>query len=126
MHWTRTPPVRRVSRESFTGRSTLSIKLIVLYPKPLDEAAFERTYHEQHMPFMRSVISPSERVPTYRVRESTGTPFYRVAQIDFEDFAELESFGQSEHGTHARRSSEAVSTGGAPLVLICEKDPMPL
>jgi uncharacterized protein (TIGR02118 family) len=102
----------------------LSIKLIVLYPPPVDEAAFERAYHTQHMPFMRSVISPSERVPTFRVTRSSGTPIYRVAQIDFENIAELEAFGRSEAGKRARRSSESVSTGGAPLVLICEKDPV--
>lgn len=105
------------------GDRPLSIKLIVLYPPPLDEAAFERAYHTQHMPFMRSVISPGERVPTFRVLRSSGTAIYRVAQIDFESSAELEAFGRSEAGQHARRSSESVSTGGAPQILVCEKDP---
>ena len=100
----------------------MSIKFIVLYPPPLDEAAFERAYHAQHMPFMRSVITPSERVPTFRVVRSSSTPIYRVAQIDFESIGELDAFGRSEAGKHARRSSESISTGGAPLVLICEKD----
>ena len=100
----------------------MSIKLIVLYPRPIDEAVFEQVYHDQHMRLMRRLITPAERTPTYRVRLPGAAPFYRMAEVHFDSLAELEAFASSDEGKGARRSSEAVSTGGKPVVLVCEKD----
>lgn len=101
----------------------MSIKLVVLYPRPLDEQVFERIYHGQHMPLMRSLIAPGTRLRTYRVRMPDGAPFYRMAEVDFDDLAQLDAFARSEGGKGAKRSSAQVSTGGAPCTLICEEDP---
>lgn len=103
----------------------MSIKLMVLYPNPADQAAFEQQYHGKHMPLMRSIITPASRVPTYRVRHGAALPFYRVAEIHFENAAELEAFVSSEAAHRARQSSEAVSTGGKPLLLVCDQDALP-
>jgi uncharacterized protein (TIGR02118 family) len=100
----------------------VSIKLVVLYPRPIDEEAFERVYHEQHMPLMRRLITPAERVPTYRVRLPGDAQFYRMAEIHFDSFTELDAFANSEEAKNARRSSAAASTGGKPLVFVCERD----
>lgn len=101
----------------------MSVKLIVLYPQPIDEQAFERAYHGQHMPLMRSLIAPASRLRTHRVRMPNGAPFYRMAEVDFDDLTQLEAFVQSEGGKHARRSADQVSTGGGTSILICETDP---
>jgi uncharacterized protein (TIGR02118 family) len=101
----------------------VTIKLVVLYPQPIDEEVFEQIYHGQHMPLMRRLITPAERTPTYRVRLPADAPFYRMAEVHFDCLAELEAFATSEAGKGARHSSSAVSTGGKPLVLVCERDP---
>ena len=101
----------------------MSIKLVVLYPQPVDEQLFERVYHGQHMPLMRSLVAPSSRLRTYRVRMPNGAPFYRMAEVDFADVAQLEAFATSEGGRAARHSATQASTGGETRILICEQDP---
>jgi uncharacterized protein (TIGR02118 family) len=101
----------------------MSIKLVVLYPRPIEEPVFEANYHGQHIPLMRSLVAPAARVRTYRVRMPAGAPFYRVAEVDFDDLAQLDAFAHSEGGKRARRSASHVSTGGGPWTLICESDP---
>lgn len=100
----------------------MAAKVLVLYPHPVEPAAFERSYHEQHMPMMRSMISPPSRVPTYRVEGGSSAPFYRVAEIHFDDLEQLRAFGASPDAEVARRSSRLNSTGGEPIVLVCLAD----
>ena len=101
----------------------MSVKLIVLYPRPIDEHVFERKYHGQHMPLMRSLIAPTSRLRTHRVRVPDNAPFYRMAEVDFDDVAQLDAFARSEGGKGARRSASELSTGGEPWTLVCEQDP---
>jgi uncharacterized protein (TIGR02118 family) len=98
------------------------IKIVVLYPQPTDSPMFERVYHHEHLPLMRRLITPADRVPTYRVRDASA-PFYRMAEIHFPNLAALEAFGGSRDARVARQSSEQVSTGGKPVVLVCDADP---
>jgi uncharacterized protein (TIGR02118 family) len=100
---------------------SMSIKLVVLYPQPVDEGEFERVYHSQHMPLMRSLIAPATRLRTYRVRMPNGAPFYRMAEVDFDDLAGLEAFARSDGGQAARQSASRASTGGETRILICEE-----
>lgn len=43
-----------------------AVKLVVLYPHPRDPAAFEKAYHDEHMPLMRRLIGSEEATPTFR------------------------------------------------------------
>lgn len=101
----------------------MTIKLVVLYPRPVDEDAFERAYHGQHMPLMHSQISPASRLRTHRVRLPDGAPFYRMAEVDFDNLGQLQTWARSDGGQRARRSAIQVSTGGETCFLICESDP---
>jgi hypothetical protein len=50
-------------------------------------------------------------------------PFYRVAEIHFPDKDSLFVYlRQREKVKRGRDSSEAVSTGGYPIYLMCEQD----
>ena len=100
----------------------MSAKIVVLYPHPTDPSAFERDYHGRHMPLMRQLVAPAGRVPTFAVKGPQSAVFYRMAEIHFDDLGALITFARSEDAQLARRSSESVSTGGTPLVLICERD----
>jgi hypothetical protein len=46
-----------------------------------------------------------------------------MAEIHFAGRAELDAFIGSEGAERARRSAEEVSTGGRPIVFVCERDP---
>ena len=101
----------------------MAIKLVVLYPQPISEVAFEQRYHGQHLPLMARALGSSERTRTYKVRSTLGGPsFYRMAEVQFASVDELGAFGRSALGLEARHSAESVSTGGRPVTLICEED----
>ena len=100
----------------------MPFKLIVLYPTPCDAGRFEDDYHGEHMPLMRSLIAPNSRLATFRVRGPGVAPYYRLAEVHFASLEELNAFARSEVGQGARRSSERVSSGGKPIVLVCEQD----
>jgi uncharacterized protein (TIGR02118 family) len=108
------------------GSSTMSMKIVVLYPRPVDPAAFEAAYHGEHMPLMRRLLGPETALPTFRaVQGSTEAPFYRMAEIHFRDRAALSEFARSERAQIGRASSEKVSTGGPPIVFVVEADAAP-
>jgi len=44
-----------------------------------------------------------------------------MAEIHFETMARLLEFASSEQGQLARASAQDVSTGGPPIVLVCER-----
>ena len=100
----------------------MSIKLVVLYPTPIDPAAFERAYHAEHMPLMRRVITPPDRTPTFKVVGPQAAPFYRMAEVHFATLEDLSAFATSPEGRHARSSAQRLYTGGEPVVLVCEAD----
>jgi uncharacterized protein (TIGR02118 family) len=101
----------------------MSVKVVVLYPHPVDADAFETLYHGRHMPLMRRLVG-SSAVPTFKAVRTgrDAPPFYRMAEIHFADRAELDAFVGSVGAELARRSAEEVSTGGGPIVFVCERD----
>jgi hypothetical protein len=109
----------------FTRSQPVPVKFIVLYPRPLSEADFERSYHGEHLPLMRSLIVPAERLRTFKLSGPAGAPFYRLAEVDFPNIEELYAFVRSGPGAGARRSAQKVSTGGTPLVFVCAPDEVP-
>jgi uncharacterized protein (TIGR02118 family) len=101
----------------------MSAKIVVLYPQPKDPEQFEISYVGQHLPLMRRLLGPDVSLPTYRIRSTPQrpTPFYRMAEIHFPTLAELIAFAALEDSPVARASSEEVSSGGAPIVFVCER-----
>jgi uncharacterized protein (TIGR02118 family) len=101
----------------------MTIKLVVLYPRPEDEAEFEREYVGKHLPLMRELVGPDVPLPTYRTVDTPGRPaqYYRVAEIHFPDMPSFQAFAQSDRGRLGRESSLRVSSGGKPTFLVCEE-----
>jgi uncharacterized protein (TIGR02118 family) len=102
------------------GQNPVGIKLVVLYPHPIDPEAFEAYYLSQHVPLMYGF-----QVATYRtlaapaVAPEGKTPFYRVAEIPFRDVTHFNEFMQSEQAKVAVESAMKVSTGGPPVFVLC-------
>jgi uncharacterized protein (TIGR02118 family) len=106
------------------GNHPMSVKLVVLYPQPMNIEEFERRYHAEHLPLMRSLVGPNVPLPTYRVRviSNTNAPYYRIAEIHFADLERFRAFVDSDGSGRGRASSLEVSTGGLPTFLVCESD----
>jgi uncharacterized protein (TIGR02118 family) len=99
----------------------MPVKLIVLYPHPVDVDAFERRYHGDHLPLMRRLIGPGVPLLTHLTVGPPDRPWYRVAEIHFDDMAHFTRFLQSDPQGTGRASAEKVSTGGPPVFVVCEE-----
>jgi uncharacterized protein (TIGR02118 family) len=99
------------------------IKVVVLYPHPADPQAFERQYLEDHLPLMRRLLGDDVPLPTFKPESSPQrpAPYYRMAEIHFRDRSQLAEFVSSGKAAIGGESSESVSTGGKPVVLVCEE-----
>ncbi len=102
----------------------MAIKLLVLYPHPIDAKAFEEGYLSKHVPTMHGYA-----VTTYRTMETPppltadGRPaYYRVAVIDFRDMQHVREFMKTEQAQVALASAVKISTGGTPVLALCQPD----
>jgi len=103
---------------------TRSVKIVVIYPRPQDEEAFETAYQEEHMPMVEEKLKGMTRFVASKV---TGSPqgkvmAYRLAEVHFSSMEDLnkclDTNGAKEVIAHATK----ISTGGSPIILICEEE----
>jgi uncharacterized protein (TIGR02118 family) len=98
-------------------------KIVVLYPRPTDVAAFERLYVEEHIPIVDAkIVGLSKAVYTTIVGAPGGTPdWQRITELHFPSMKALhESLGTAST-QEAAAHAVAISTGGAPVFLIAEE-----
>lgn len=100
-------------------------KLIVMYPKPKDLEAFERAYHDEHLP-MAAPIFQAAGAKKAVLSKTTGAagspPFHRIAEIHFPSMSVLEACAASKAGQDALAHAAKISNGGAPVVMVAEED----
>lgn len=99
-------------------------KLVVIYPRPTDEAAFEKTYVDDHIPMVEDKLKGMSRLVLTKVIGSpTGkVNSYRIAELHFPSLELLQQVLGSEPGQEVARHAAQISTGGAPILLICEEE----
>ncbi len=103
---------------------THGVKVVVIYPRPQDEQAFETTYLDQHVPLIEQKLKGITRLVLTKV---TGSPqgkvsAYRIAEVYFSSMSDLNACIESDAGKEIIAHAQAISTGGAPLILICEEE----
>jgi uncharacterized protein (TIGR02118 family) len=103
---------------------THGVKVVVIYPRPQDEQAFETTYLEQHVPLVEQKLKGITRLVLTKV---TGSPqgkvsAYRIAEVYFPSMNDLNAGIESDGGKEVIAHAQAISTGGPPLILICEEE----
>lgn len=100
------------------------VKLIVMYPRPLDIDAFEKLYQEEHVPMAVEKLSGKTKLVTTRVvatPDGTPPPFYRIAEVHFPSLETLQACAQSEGGKETVAHAVEISSGGTPVFLIAEE-----
>jgi uncharacterized protein (TIGR02118 family) len=100
------------------------VKIVVIYPHPTDEQAFEREWTEKHQPLVEEKLKGMTRFVAARV---VGSPHgrvtaYRIAEAHFSNVAELNKCLESDGGKEVLAHAAAMSSGGAPIVLLCEEE----
>ncbi len=101
-----------------------SVKVVVIYPRPADEAAFEKEYRDVHMPMVESKLKGITRFVATRVLHSPQgkVSAYRLAEVHFSSMDDLNKSIESEGGKQVVEHATKMSTGGPPLILVCEEE----
>jgi uncharacterized protein (TIGR02118 family) len=84
--------------DASSGRPSM-VRFIVLWNKPKDVDAFERHYREVHIPLAKKMAG----VRRYTLSRNTspvrgGEPYYRIAELDWDDMASLQLAFRSPEG----------------------------
>lgn len=103
---------------------THGVKVVIIYPRPQDEQAFEQSYLEEHVPLVESKLKGLTRLVLTKV---TGSPqgriaAYRIAEVYFSSMDELQNIMGSDAGKEVMAHAQSISSGGPPLVLFCEEE----
>ena len=95
----------------YTGGTTMAgAKIVVIYPRPQDEAAFEEAYKNVHLPMCEENLKGMNRLVATKVLNSPQgeTRTYRIAEVHFSNdrgAAVLPGNGRREAG-HGSCSSD--------------------
>jgi uncharacterized protein (TIGR02118 family) len=94
-------------------------QLIVMYKTPRDAAAFEKHYHEKHIPI-------AKRIPGVRKYEISKGPvatpagpsgYHLVATLQFDDLAAIQNAFGSPEGQAAVADVQTFATGGVDILM---------
>jgi len=102
----------------------MSIKLVVLYPYPKDQEAFEKAYTSEHISMVAKKLKRCTKAVYTRVLMSPegASPFCRIAELHYPSLEALQADFSTpeaqELGAHAAR----ISTGGPATSLVCEEE----
>jgi uncharacterized protein (TIGR02118 family) len=67
----------------------MTARFLAVYETPADPAAFDRHYHEVHIPLLRQLPGLRQQVISRDVVSLYGEPFYLIAELDWDTMAEL-------------------------------------
>jgi len=101
-----------------------SAKLIVAYPQPVDIAAFEKLYLEEHVPLAIAKLEGKTKIVATKILASPqGQPaFYRVAEVHFPSMKILEACAESAGGKETLANAVKISSGGLPTIMIADEE----
>jgi len=101
-------------------------KIMVMYPAPKDMDAFEKAYHDEHIPMAGPIFQAAgaNKVILAKVVGSPAgaAPFHRIAEVHFSSMAELQACAASKPGQDAVAHANKISNGGPPVMMIAEED----
>lgn len=99
-------------------------KLVVIYPRPVDEAAFEAAYTNEHVPMVEDKLKGMTRLVLTKVLSSPQgkVTAYRLAEVHFSSLDDLNKCAESDDGKAVIEHAAKISTGGPPIMLVCEED----
>jgi len=103
---------------------THGVKIVVIYPRPKDEEAFESVYQGENIPLAEAKLKGMTRLVATKV---VGSPqgkvaAYRLAEVYFSTMDDLNKCIASEGGQEVVAHAVKISTGGPPILLICEEE----
>ena len=95
-------------------------KLTIVYGRPDDPAAFEDYYANRHLPFATEAMAGVRRAELSRVTlgpAAEGTPYYRLAEMYWDDLDGLHAALDSPQGRSVLADLDNFATGGTTLLI---------
>jgi uncharacterized protein (TIGR02118 family) len=101
-----------------------NVKFVVIYPQPKDLEAFEQVYQNEHVPMAVEKMAGKTKIVATKVVGSpqVPVPIYRVAEVYFPSMEALQACAASKGGKETIAHAVAISTGGAPIMLVAEEE----
>lgn len=97
-------------------------QLLVLYNPPADPAAFDRYYHQSHIPIAKKIPGlRAYRVSDGPVQALAGNAPHMVATLDFDSMADLRAALASPEGREAASDVANFASGGVTLLIYDNK-----
>ena len=100
----------------------MTAHLFIMYPTPKDPTQFDRAYREQHLPYAGPRLMGATSVVSKRVAGPEGAAYYAISDVSFPSLEALQACAGSQSGQEAIAHAAAISTGGAPVVLVVTDD----
>ncbi|HET6947787.1 MAG TPA: EthD family reductase [bacterium] len=93
------------------------VKLVALYRRPPDPAAFDRHYAEAHLPLIRTMPG-LRRVEAWRITGAPGgeAPYYLIGEMYFDDQDALRAAMRSPEGRAAGEDLQRFAAGLVTMV----------
>ena len=91
------------------------VRMLVLYNRPEDLAAFDKHYNEIHIPLAKQM--PGLLRYTVSRNISKGAPYYLVAELDWEDMAAFRAAVASPIAAESAADVEKFATGGSSIMI---------
>ena len=103
---------------------TTGVKIVVLYPRPTDEEAFEEAYRNEHIPMAEKKFKGMSRLVLTKVQSSPqgSVNAYRIAEVHFTSMEDLNKCLESKDGQEVVAHAAKISSGGPPLLLVCQEE----
>ena len=102
----------------------MAVKLVVMYPRPIDVDVFEYVYKHEHLPMAIENLTGKTKIVATKILSSLfGThSFHRVAEVYFPSLAALEDCAASEGGKLSIGHALCISSGSPPAIFIAEEE----
>src|SRR5260370_8030067 len=106
---------------------THGVKIVVIYPRPQDEEAFEKVYLQEHVPLAEAKLQGRTRIVLTKVVSSPQgkVSAYRIAEVHFSSMDDLTKCVESEAGKQVLEHATKISTAPPPLRLLCQHKSFP-
>ena len=101
----------------------MSVKLVVLYPYPEDQDAFEQAYTGEHIPMVASHLTHCTKAIYSRVLMSPqgDSPFCRIAELYYPSMEAMQVDFSTPGGQALAAHAASISTGGGSTSIICDE-----
>jgi len=98
----------------------MAAHLLVMYPHPKSETAFDRAYREEHLPYAGPRLEGATGVVTKRVvgPSFAAPPYHLISDVAFPTIDVLRACATSNGRKEALAHAASISTGGAPTIVV--------